>query len=91
MPLNDTEYFSDILRELGFVRADEAGLSHTESQHESDRGTFLAAHVLWVGRTFAIDQTGRAWVAYDLIDLTPYGFRDSTRGPYEIDSPYKLS
>ncbi len=78
MLLNCMEYLSDILRELGFVRADEVGLTHTESQNESDRGAFFAAQVLWVSRTFAVDQTGRAWVSYDLIDLTPYGFRDAT-------------
>ncbi|MEK7649248.1 MAG: hypothetical protein AAB400_05065 [Patescibacteria group bacterium] len=86
MLLNDSEYFSDILRSLGFVRADEAGLFQTDSPYESSRGAFLAGQVLWLWRTFAVDQAGWVWVAYDLIDLTPYGFRNLLDCPFETHS-----
>ncbi len=88
MPLSGTEYFSDILRELGFVRADEAGLPHTESPYESDRGAFLIVIFFCWSWTFAVDQTGRAWVAYVPIDLTQYGFRSIIQSPHEINSPH---
>ncbi len=88
MPLNDAELLSDILRELGFVRADEDGLRCTDCPYESMRGAFAAEQVLCVRRTFAIDQAGWIWVAYDLFDLTPHGFRNLFERPHESNSPY---
>lgn len=75
--------FSDVLQSLGFVRADAAGLTQTDSPYESSRGAFLAGQVLWMWRTFAVDQAGWIWVAYDLVDLVPHGFRNMVEQPFE--------
>lgn len=86
MSLSDAEHFSDILQALGFVRADEAGLTQADSPYESSRGAFLAAQILWMWRTFAVDQAGWIWMAYDIIDLTPYGFRDLLEYSIEMNA-----
>lgn len=67
---------SDILQSFGFVRTDACGRLLADSQLESDRGTFLTGMNIWFPCTVAVDQAGWGWIVKDIIDLTPYGFRN---------------